>query len=106
MLAAITKLQLGRIQKRIQTNHKVPFSYDDEVIKLIVERCTELESGGRMIDALLTNTLLPSISQEFLTCMIEGKPVERVAVKVVDGEFSYSFESDSVADSTQDDAVT
>ena len=91
MLAAITKLQLGRIQKRIQANHKVPFSYADEVIKLIVERCTELESGGRMIDALLTNTLLPSISQEFLTCMIEGKPVEKVHVSVSEGEFSYQF---------------
>jgi len=92
MLAAITQLQLGRIQKRIQANHRVPFSYDDEVIKLIVSRCTELESGGRMIDALLTNTLLPSVSQEFLTQMVEGKPVTKVHVTVTDGEFSYQFE--------------
>ena len=92
MLEAITRLQLGRIQNRIQANHKVPFSYDDEVIKLIVSRCTELESGGRMIDALLTNTLLPSVSQEFLTCMVEGKPVEKVHVGVNEGEFSYQFE--------------
>ena len=34
-------------------------SYDDEVVKLIVSRCTEVESGGRMIDAILTNTVLP-----------------------------------------------
>jgi len=91
MLSAITKLQLGRIQKRIQANHKVPFSYDDEVVKLIVERCTELESGGRMIDALLTNTLLPAISQELLTQMIEGKSVEKIHVSVSEGEFSYHF---------------
>ena len=73
-------------------NHKMPFTYDDDVVKLIVSRCTELESGGRMIDAILTNTVLPDISQEFLTRMMEGKPIERVHVSVQDGEFGYGFE--------------
>jgi len=91
MIAAITKLQLGRIEKRILENHKVPFTYDDDVIKLIAERCTELESGGRMIDAILTNTMLPSISTEFLTRMMEGESIERVHVSVNDGEFNYTF---------------
>jgi type VI secretion system protein VasG len=92
MISAITKLQLGRIQKRIMENHKVPFTYDDEVIKLIASRCTELESGGRMIDAILTNTVLPKISEEFLIRMMEGKEIERVHVSVVDGDFGYGFE--------------
>jgi len=91
MIAAITKLQLGRIEKRIAENHKVPFTYDEDVIKLIAERCTELESGGRMIDAILTNTMLPAISTEFLTRMMEGKEIERVHVSVADGEFVYGF---------------
>lgn len=92
MIAAITKLQLGRIEKRIMESHKVPFSYDEDVITLIAERCTELESGGRMIDAILTNTMLPSISTEFLTRMMEGQAIERVHVSVADGEFAYDFE--------------
>ncbi len=92
MIAAIARLQLGRIERRIARNHKVPFTYDDDVVKLIAERCTELESGGRMIDAILTNTVLPKISGEFLNRMVEGKPVERVHVSVKDGEFSYGFE--------------
>ncbi|MBE0437160.1 MAG: type VI secretion system ATPase TssH, partial [Methylomicrobium sp.] len=91
MIAAIAKLQLKRIEKRIVENHKVPFSYDEDVIKLIAERCTEVESGGRMIDAILTNTVLPSISSEFLTRMMEGKTIERVHVGVADGEFVYEF---------------
>ena len=70
----------------------MPFSYSDDVIKLITERCTEVESGGRMIDAILTNTVLPSISQKFLTRMMEGKTVERVHVGVKEGEFSYQFD--------------
>ena len=92
IIAAIAKLQLGRIERRIAENHKVPFSYDDEVVKLIVSRCTELESGGRMIDAILTNTMLPAVSQTFLTRMMEGKPMERVHVSVADGEFEYGFD--------------
>jgi type VI secretion system protein VasG len=70
----------------------VPFSYDDAVIKLIASRCTELESGGRMIDAILTNTVLPKISQEFLQRMMEGKPIQRVHVSVAEGDFRYGFE--------------
>ncbi len=92
MIGDIVRLQLGRIQKRVLANHKVPFDYDDEVVKLIVSRCTELESGGRMVDAILTNTVLPAISQEFLNRMVEGQPVSRVRIKVVDGEFGFEFE--------------
>ena len=92
MISAITKLQLGRIQRRVLETHKVPFSYDDGVVELIASRCTELESGGRMIDAILTNSMLPAISEEFLSRMIEGKAIEKVHIGVADGDFSYSFE--------------
>jgi type VI secretion system protein VasG len=61
-------------------------------VKLVASRCTEVESGARMVDAILTNTVLPRISQEFLTRIMEGKPVERVHVSVREGEFGYGFE--------------
>ena len=61
-------------------------------VALIASRCTELESGGRMIDAILTNTVLPRISEEFLKRMIEGKPVSQVQVSVKEGDFEYGFE--------------
>ncbi|MFI3187710.1 MAG: type VI secretion system ATPase TssH [Methylococcaceae bacterium] len=93
MIQAITRLQLGRIKKRVMESHKVPFTYDDEVVKLIASRCTELESGGRMIDAILTNTVLPRISQEFLLKMMAGEAIERVHVSVLDGEFGFEFEN-------------
>ncbi|CAN5907463.1 type VI secretion system ATPase TssH [soil metagenome] len=92
MLGSIVKLQLGRIKKRIEARHKVPFNYSDEVIKLVVSRCTENESGGRMIDAILTNTMLPDLSREFLNRMISGTPLSGVAVGVKDKQFEYSFQ--------------
>ncbi|HKE95774.1 MAG TPA: type VI secretion system ATPase TssH [Povalibacter sp.] len=92
MLHEIIRLQLGRIQKRIQQNHKVPFTYSDEVLKLVASRCTELESGGRMIDAILTNTVLPRISQEILTRLMDGRSPSKVGIGVADGDFTYQFE--------------
>ena len=92
MISAIIKLQLGRIQKRVLENHKLPFTYDDDVVKLIASRCNELASGGRMIDSILTNSVLPAISREFLTRMLEGSPPAKVHVGAGDGEFRYQFE--------------
>jgi type VI secretion system protein VasG len=92
MIAMITRLQLGRIEKRIKQNHKVPFTFDDDVVKAIVGRCTELESGGRMIDAILTNSLLPSISQEILERMMAGRSVNRIHVTTSGGDFKYQFD--------------
>jgi len=91
MLGKIVELQLGRIKKRIEARYKIPFEYDGEVVKLVVSRCTESESGGRMIDAILTNTMLPDISREFLNRMIDGRPIAGARVGVKEGDFSYSF---------------
>ncbi len=92
MIAEITKLQLGRIKKRVTEAHGVPFEYTDAVVDEIVNRCQELESGGRMIDAIVTNTMLPDISAEFLRRMMEGQEVSKVVIDVTDGEFTYGFD--------------
>jgi type VI secretion system protein VasG len=92
VLKKIIRLQLGRIQKRVKQNHKVPLAFDDKVIDLIASRCTEVESGGRMVDAIVTQTLLPAMSGEFLKRLMEGRPVSRVDVTVDNGDFAYKFE--------------
>jgi len=92
MIGKITRLQLNRIEKRVSEAHGVPFTYTDAVVDLIVERCQEVESGGRMIDAIVTNTMLPEISAEFLTRMMEGGEISKVALDAKDSEFTYAFE--------------
>ena len=92
VLANIVRLQLGRIARRVAEHHKIPFGYDDEAVTLIVSRCTEVESGGRMIDAILTNNILPAISREFLTRTMEGKALTGVKLAVQDGDFRYVFD--------------
>lgn len=92
MLREIVRLQLGRIQKRVQANHGVPFTWDEAVVQLVVGRCNEVESGGRVIDAILTNTVLPKISREYLQRLSDGQAIRRVALGVEAGEFSYAFD--------------
>jgi type VI secretion system protein VasG len=92
MIDAIARLQLGRIEKRVRQNHKVPFTYTEDVVALVRQRCTEVESGGRMIDAILTNTILPVMSEEFLNRMLAGDPVKGIAISVEGDQFRYRFD--------------
>ena len=92
ILASIVRLQLGRIAKRVTGHHKIPFTYDDEAVKLIVSRCTEVESGGRMIDSILTNTVLPAISHEFLKRTMAGEALKGIQLAAANGNFEYRFD--------------
>jgi type VI secretion system protein VasG len=92
MMGKIVRLQLERIRKRVAENHRIPFEYGDDTVELIVKRCNNAESGGRIIDAILTNTVLPNISIEYLGRMARGESLERVRLGVADGEFSYQYD--------------
>jgi ATPases with chaperone activity, ATP-binding subunit len=92
MLQTIIKLNLGRVEKRVQANHKVPFTFDESVPELIGKRCTELERGARMVDALITNTLLPEIGREFLNRLVAGSAIRRVHVGANNGDFTFAFD--------------
>jgi len=92
MVANIVRLQLGRIARRVNEHHKIPFTYGDDAVKLIVSRCTEVESGGRAIDAILTNTVLPAISREFLQRTMAGLALTGVHLAAANNDFEYRFE--------------
>lgn len=91
VLHKIIVLQLERIRKRMEKNHNIPLTYSDAVLELISARCTELESGGRMIDSILTNTILPTISHELLLRLSQSNPLLTVDIDVKDDDFSYTF---------------
>jgi len=91
ILKQIIVLKLDRIRKRILENHKVHLTWDDAVLSEIAKRCTEIESGARNIDSILTNTVLPEISRQMLGRMAAGEPNQDVRVSVMpEGGFVYS----------------
>ena len=92
MLARIVRLQLGRIKKRVETNHRIPFGYSDDAVALIVKRCNNAEAGGRIIDSILTNTVLPKISVEYLSRMSRGDALRGIELTTAEGDFAYRFD--------------
>jgi len=92
VLNRIIRLNLSRVERRVQENHKVPFEFDDSVPELIGQRCTELERGARMVDALITNTMLPEIGREVLARLADGRGLNRVRVGTQDGNFAFTFD--------------
>ena len=45
-----------------------------------------------MIDAILTNTILPRLSEEYLKRTIEGKAMQKISLSVASGDFEYVFD--------------
>jgi type VI secretion system protein VasG len=91
MLEKIVELQLSRIVRRMKDNHNIDLIYTPEVLKLISSRCTEVESGGRMIDAILTNTVLPQISRELLGSTTQDKRISVVNIDSDGKDFQYHY---------------
>lgn len=92
MLQSIIKMNLQRVARRVRENHKVPFTYDDSVLELVAKRCTELERGARMVDAMITNNMLPDIGRELLSRLAAGSEVKQVSATARDGKFAYTFD--------------
>ncbi|WP_340615729.1 type VI secretion system ATPase TssH [Xenorhabdus entomophaga] len=91
VMTNIVHLQLGRIKKRLLENHGITATFDDAMVEHIVSRCTEIESGGRMVDAILTNTLLPQISRQLLFASAHDEHYRQLQVSLEQGEFQFQF---------------
>jgi type VI secretion system protein VasG len=93
VIRKIIVLKIGQIAARVREHYRASFGYDESVVAAIAGRCKEVESGARNVDHILTGTLLPEISTEFLKRMAEGRPVHRVQVSVDgEGKFVYNME--------------
>ncbi len=92
IMRQIIVLQLGRIRQRLEDNHGAKFTHDESVINEIASRCKEVESGARNVDHILTRTLLPEMSGEFLSRMSRGESIGKVHIAVKEGSFTYQFE--------------
>jgi type VI secretion system protein VasG len=85
IMRRIIELQLSRVRSRIKENHRAAMSYDEALITAIGNRCSEVESGARNVDHILTRSLLPELSKEFLSRMAAGESINKVHVSVDSG---------------------
>jgi type VI secretion system protein VasG len=87
----IIRLKLGKIQRRLAETHKIALEYDDVLLNEVAARCTEVESGARNVDNILSNTMLPDLSRQILSQIAGGVEANRVSVTVKDGELTYAW---------------
>jgi len=91
VLELIIRLKLDRIAARVATNHKAVFDYDSKLVEAVLARCTEVDSGARNVDHILSGTLLPEIAENVLAQMAQGKAIERIKVSAAkNGDFKYT----------------
>ncbi|MDM0007438.1 type VI secretion system ATPase TssH [Variovorax sp. J22G73] len=90
-LHRIIRLQLDRVAVRLQANHGIALAYNDSAVELVARRCTAIESGGRMIDAILTHTILPRLSEEVIGATVSARKLAAVQLGAAGDDFHYEF---------------
>ena len=92
VLGGIARLKLGAVGRRLKGAHGASLTYGDEVVTQIIDLCRDPDSGGRMIDNVITNSILPDLSREVLKRMVAGEDLHAVTVTVQEGGgFGYEF---------------
>jgi type VI secretion system protein VasG len=90
-LKRIIWLKLDKVRRRLAETHRVELGWGEELVDAVAARCTEVESGARNVDHILTNSLLPEISRRLLTAIAQGERTSGFRVGVGDdGGFVYS----------------
>jgi type VI secretion system protein VasG len=90
VLERIIRLKLSRIAQRVAANHKAEFEFDTKLVDAVLARCTEVDSGARNVDHILSGTLLPEVAGEVLARMAEGGAIEKIKVSAAkNGDFKY-----------------
>ncbi len=92
VLGGIAKLKLGSVTRRLRDAHGATLDFDEAVIDHIVDQCRDPDSGGRMIDNIITNSILPELSRQVLNRMVTGEKIKHVKITKEDAGFGYQFE--------------
>ena len=92
MLASICGLKLKSIGRRLRDAYRAELDWSEDVVRAVTERCNEVDSGARIIDRVLSGTMLPELSTQLLAKLAEGCPVERVSIGWDEAEANFSYE--------------
>lgn len=94
VLAGITRLKLGAVARRMRDSHGAQLHWGDTIIDHIVGQCHDPDSGGRMVDNIITNSILPDLSRQVLARMVQGQDLTEVTVRPEDGALVYDFKTE------------
>lgn len=93
MLSQIVELQLQRVMKRLKDNHHIQGHYTASVVDFIVKNCTEIESGGRMIERIITSQILPPMSMAILSHIGKDKKIISIGIDIEEQQFKFNIDT-------------
>lgn len=96
LLLKIIEHKLGKIIQRIQTQYQTEVTYSDDLLELILSRCTEVDSGARNVDHILNASVLPALATEILMALSEEKVPEKIQIEVENDEIIYLLDPQQV----------
>lgn len=92
LLVRIIKHKLGKIVARIEKQYATKVQYSDDLIELLLSRCTEVDSGARNVDNILNSTVLPALATEILVALAEHKLPKLIVIDTKDDEITYQLD--------------
>ncbi|MDO7473189.1 type VI secretion system ATPase TssH [Acinetobacter baumannii] len=89
LLVRIIKHKLGKITARIEKQYGTEVQYSDDLVELLLSRCTEVDSGARNVDNILNSTVLPALATEILVALADQKLPKLIMIDAKDDEIQY-----------------
>lgn len=89
LLLKIIKHKLSKIIQRVHTQYQTEVAYSNDLLELILSRCTEVDSGARNVDHILNASVLPALATEILMALSEEKVPEKIQIEVENDEIIY-----------------
>ena len=77
VLRELIEIKLGRLGERLNAR-QLDFNHCQALVDHLAERCTQSESGARLIDYLLDLHVLPLVADRLLAAMASGENLKRV----------------------------
>ncbi|WP_248803769.1 type VI secretion system ATPase TssH [Pseudomonas sp. MWU13-2100] len=77
VLRELIEIKLGRLGERL-SRRQLAFSHCQALVDHLAERCTQSDSGARLIDHLIDSHLLPLIADRLLEAMVTDENLKHV----------------------------
>ena len=94
-MAGIVRLQLNKVVRRINDEHAVTLTYDDQVVNTIVSRCKEVDTGARNAIHIISKQILPALSLTLLNAMSDARLLSQIHL-TIDDQDEFSFEQGAI----------
>lgn len=92
LLVRIIQHKLSKITTRLETQYATKVEYTDDLIELLLSRCTEVDSGARNVDHILSASVLPALATHILIALSEEKLPKLIRIDVKNDEIFYQLD--------------